>query len=1148
MPPRSHVSLCAVGLFTVSTLIAQPAARAVSSWAGTLRDSSGKPVSSATIELGPPGGQQPLKTETAADGGFTFASVGAGDYQVSATWEGKTWTAARPVSVKNGINLVTVFQLSGSPSLELQILSAQQNPAQPGTTAQASGGQNLSSGQLSSLPLNERDFSKLLLLAAGTMTDTNGAANFTQQFAVNGQRGTATVFAMDGADTTDPELGGATFSNFNVDAIQEVASSSGVMPAEIGHGAAGYTDVITKSGTNELHGSAFEFLRNASFDSRNFFDRRSVADEGRIPPFIRNEFGFAIGGPLLLPHVYNGSKRTFWFGEFQGFRQVLGTTQVFAVPTVAERAGIDTTSFPGDTLMVPVNLKILPILAAYPEPNDPQGVYGARTYATESPVRTTMSQVSLRVDHHISDKASLLGRFSLNDVTGPLTNPDQTAIDSTFGILFFDHQRNAVLRYTRTLSPGLISESSAGYIRSTPFFPAQNHTQPAIDFGDGLFEGFDSPAGQVQGSYGNLFQFKQDMTYTHGPHSFKWGAETRFNFDATIFAVNPNGSYVFGGGTAYSPALIPSASGQHDIRPGDPLPDSLTGLLTATPYSYSTNVAADFVGQGDKFNEMAVRRQAYAFYFQDAWKATPHLTVNCGLRYEVDSRISEAKNRTSGPLIVGPDGDSAPFWTPGAQEPFFYDPQPPYQKDWHGWGPRLSLDYGIKPHTVLHAGGAIATLLTNLWQDNALTGSIPFSYNLFVNASPGAALPFQNSARPVNLPTPYTPQGAPVVPNGVTTAVPANTPIDLTRLQSDLEALTPGRQAQLFSVFAVAQNFRNGYVGSWTAGVDHESHDVRLSVDYVGTAGVNLAGFVFPNSYNDAGPGFAPFTQFNSAGQATGGYGLEALMSSGSHSTYHALETSLSKNSVTAGLGFQASYTYSKSLDDTSAVLGGFVGNAGVILQAFPQNPWDPGAEKGPSTFDITNVFAISIIQALPFDRSSLLRPLGRTLTRGWQFLNITTLTSGSPFTVFSGIQQTGDGAGGSDRPDLVGNPVFSTSRRVREDYFGLGANNASYFEIPINVPGGSGPNRGVWGTLGRDTLRGPGYQDYDVAVIKDTPVGHRGSAELGDLQFRGEFFNVFNLVNFGLPNNIVRGSGFGIISKTAGTSRQIQFSLKLIY
>ena len=219
-----------------------------------------------------------------------------------------------------------------------------------------------------------------------------------------------------------------------------------------------------------------------------------------------------------------------------------------------------------------------------------------------------------------------------------------------------------------------------------------------------------------------------------------------------------------------------------------------------------------------------------------------------------------------------------------------------------------------------------------------------------------------------------------------------------------------------------------------------------------------------------------------------------------------------------------------------------------MVLQTLPQDPWNPGAEKGPSTFDATHSFTLSLIQVLPLDRVSFLRPLGRTLTRGWQVLNITTLTSGSPFSVYSGVQQTGVGAGGTDRPDLVGQPKFSTSGAVREDYFGRGAGNASFFSIPINVPGGTGPNHGRFGTLGRNTFRGPGFKDFDFALIKDTPFGRRGGAELGTVEFRAEFFNVFNLVNFGLPSNILRGSGLGIISKTAGSSRQIQFSLKLIY
>jgi hypothetical protein len=312
--------------------------------------------------------------------------------------------------------------------------------------------------------------------------------------------------------------------------------------------------------------------------------------------------------------------------------------------------------------------------------------------------------------------------------------------------------------------------------------------------------------------------------------------------------------------------------------------------------------------------------------------------------------------------------------------------------------------------------------------------------------------------------------------------------------------------------------------------------------------GIHLPTPFFPNSYTGAEPAFAPFTTFDDAGNRTGGLGQVSLITSDSHSTYHALQMSLTKNSARAGLGLQASYTYSKSIDDTSSVIGGSIAGAGVVLQTAPQDPWNPRAEKGVSTFDVTHVFTVSWIQLLPFDRVSFLRPLGKTLRSGWQFLNITTLMTGPPFTVYSGVQQTGAGAGGTDRPDLVATPHFSTNGAVRADYFGHGADNASFFNIPINLPDGTGPNHGRFGTLGRSTFRGPGFHNFDVALIKDTPFGRRGNTEFGTLEFRAEFFNVFNIVNFGLPSNILRGSGFGIISKTAGSSRQIQFSLKVIF
>jgi hypothetical protein len=1134
--------LCLIAVLLVASFSAAVSGAA---WNGVLRDGSGKAVAGAVVRLHSASGGRDYSATTAANGTFAFADIAAGTYEASVKVADKEWKGAASLVVKDASTLTMSLQISspGQNPQELRIV-----PSSGEASAQASGGGHLSSTEVSSLPLNVRDFSKLLLLAAGTMTDANGAANFTQQFAVNGQRGVATVFATDGFDTTDPEMGGATFSNFNVDAIQEVQGNSGVMPAEIGHGAASFTNVVTKSGVNQVHGSLFEFLRNAAFDARNYFDYQDPTGRQRIPPFVRNEFGFTNGGPVVIPGIYEGRNRTYYFGEYQGFRQVLGTTQVLPVPTAAERQGIDTTTFPGDTLTVPVNPAVVPVLNQYPLPNQPSGAFGDRTLATSSKVSTRTDQFSLRIDHQISGQASLLTRFSLNQVTGPLTNPDQTAIDPSFGVQFFDHQRNAGVRYTRTITPHLISDTSLGYIRSTPFFPAINHTQPGISFGDGLFQAFNLPAGSIFGSYSNLYQGKQDIAWVRGSHAFKWGVEIRVNRDSTIFGTNPNGIYEFGGGTAYSPVLIRSASGTHDIQIGDPLPDSLTGLLTATPFSYNITAAASITPVGDKFDEAGVRREAYNFYFQDAWKATAQLTVNYGLRYEVNSRIHEATKRTSGSFFFGPDGKPASYGDRSATQILLINPLPPYDQDWNGWGPRLGLDYGLGKHTVLHAAAAITTMIPNLWQDNFLTAAIPFVFAPYITALPGVAVPFQDTFVPENLPTAYTVQGQPVFATGRSQDVPTNTQIDLPRFQKDLDALTPGDQVQLLTIVGIAKNFGNGYMGTWTAGIDHDFRDVKLNVSYVATAGIHLARVYAPNSYGGADPAHAPFTQFNSAGQATGGFGQELLMTSGSHSNYQSLQSSVSKNSARAGLGLQASYTYSKSMDDTSAVLGGLFGTAGTVLQTLPQDPWNPSAEKGPSTFDVTHVFSASVIQLLPLDRFGFLRPLGKPLTKGWQFLNITTLTTGSPFSVYSGIQQTGAGAGGTDRPDLLSVPHFSTGRAVRDDYFGRAANNASFFNIPINVPGGTGPNLGRFGRLGRDTFRGPEYHDFDFALIKDTAFGHRGNGELGTLEFRAEFFNLFNVVNFGLPSNIVRGSGFGIISKTAGTSRQIQFSLKVIY
>jgi hypothetical protein len=1098
-------------------------------WTGLLRDDHRQPISGAVVRL-ESGGRRETAT-TAKDGTFTFAALAPGEYTVAVEYQGVA--AVSPQKVQLPRDSGAILELSAGHALSL---------AGEAQTREGTGGEKLSAKAVSELPLNKRDFSQLLLLAAGTMTDTNGAANFTQQFAVNGQRGTAAVFAMDGADSSDPEIGGATFTNFNVDAVEEIRSSSGWMPAEIGRGAAGFTDIITRSGTNELHGSVFEFLRNAALDARNFFDRQSLAQPERIPPFIRNEFGLTNGGPVVIPGLYNGRNRTFYFAEYQGFRQVLGDTEVIPVPTAAERSGLDTTAFPGDTLIVPVDPRIAKILARYPLPNDPTGPYAARTYATSSKVTTVSDQFSLRIDHQISDKSRLFGRFTMANVTGPTTNPSQTAIDPEFAVGFLDHQRNAAISYTRVPSPTFTMESGISFTRTTPSFPTVDRTDPALTFGDGSYEAFNAAAGSVMAAYGNLFQIRQNFQWIRGRHTIKAGGEVRGNRDTTVFGISPNGQYQFGGGPAYATVPIRSASGTHDIVIGDPLPDALTGLLEASAFSYQSAVAPSIFAQGASIGDSAIHRDSYNVYAQDAWKVADRLTLNYGLRYEITSPIRESDKRTSAPVL-----DPAPGTTPGSE--LLINPQPGYKLDRNGWGPRLSVDWRAASNTTVHVGGAITTLLVNLWQDNFLTGATPFVVYPHLNAVPGQPINFGTVITPQQLPTVYTTGGAPVFASGDSKQVPANTLMDLLRYQQDLAALSPGQGVTPFFIQGISPDFKSGYIATWTAGIEQKLGGATVNAGYVGTAGIKLPAVDFPNGFSGAGAAFAPYTQFDSAGHITGGYGPVSEIDNRSHSSYHALQVSMQQNLTASGLGVQASYTFSKSIDDSSAVIGGFIsGASGAVAQTAPEDPLNARLDKGPSNFDIRNALAFSLFQDLHADRVPFLRPLGQTLTKGWQVLGIGTLQSGPPFTIYSGIQQTGAGSMGTDRPDQIGTPVLSTSRTVREDYFGLGANNASFFSIPIDVPGGTGPNSGIFGTLGRNTFRGPGMRDFDLALIKDTPLLERAGAARASLQFRAEFFNVFNIVNFGLPSNTVLGPGFGEISRTASNSRQIQFSLKVIY
>jgi hypothetical protein len=447
-----------------------------------------------------------------------------------------------------------------------------------------------------------------------------------------------------------------------------------------------------------------------------------------------------------------------------------------------------------------------------------------------------------------------------------------------------------------------------------------------------------------------------------------------------------------------------------------------------------------------------------------------------------------------------------------------------------------------------------------------LTGSTPFVMYPRRQSTASTPLGYGFAITPSMLPTAYDLSGNSILARGSRRIAP-NTPMDVDRYEKDLAKVTNSGAVSALNLSGIDATFGNGWLYTWTLGLERKFANLTAGLGYVGTSAAKLPRLAFPNAYAGATAAFAPYTHFNAAGEVTGGLGVMNVMRNDVHSNYNALQASLSGTVGHGGPGIQASYTWSKSLDTTSMVLTG-TGSTGATVNGASQNPFDLKAERGPSTFDVAHGFGLSVAQDLHLEQAKFLGAVPRKFTGGWELLSISSISSGSPFTVFSGVQQTGVGSTGADRPDSIARPHLSTARKIREDYFGQGDKNGStYFSIPFFVSGGTGPYSGRFGKLGRNSLRGPAYYNFDFALIKDTPFGRRASgAELVDLQFRSEFFNLFNIVNMGLPANTMQTeiqndsqgnpisgrikdtAGFGMISKTAGSSRQIQLSLKLIY
>ena len=1116
----------------VVTLVRAPQVRAQASGeiSGTVSDPSQAVIPGAKITALQEGTALTRSTATSSAGTYSLPRLPVGTYQVTAERSGfKTATSRVTLDVNQEREVNFTLALAGT------VTAVEVNATSPLlTTTNATLGGLVSGQQVSTLPLNGRDITNLVLLQPGVQQEVNTSFPFLNFVAGNGNRGTTGSSYMDNTDTSDNELGGAQFSNFNLDAIAEFKVLQNNYSAEYGRGSGAIVHLVTKSGTNEFHGSAFEFLRNSALDSRNFFT-------SKVPPFRRNEFGGTFGGPVRIPGVYNGRDRTFFFLQYAGYRQRRGEATVFAVPTADERKGIvdfvcDPTKScsgrPGpDQYIVPLNPLTQQIANAYPLPNRPGGSFKARTFEGTASLPVNRDQWSARVDHRFSDKDSIFGRYTFSNNHQTQTSDTINAIENpAFPGHIRNDQRNAGLTETHIITPALLNTLRLGWTLTDEFIGPGTQTVTANSFSDGslAYYGPDITIFDLHPATGTI---SDGVNWTKGRHAMTFGGEFRRVRDNEYGASvgGPNGYFQFAPGTAL-PLAVTSASGTNNLPAGAASPDSLISFLEGAAAFYQRTLAYPGFGPaGGGFAPFGVRRWHAAGWFQDDFKATRKLTLNLGLRYEYNSVPVEVAGRLAG--IV----DDPTFQGGKLYRKMVLNPDPIYFPDYRGWGPRFGLAYKLADKTVLRGGFGVFTNLPLTQTADQQAFNFPFAGTAALPTPPYSLTPLPVSGLPVLTDL----NGNPLPPGGDTHKIPPNTPVNLAPV---LAATGAPLLTNLSSM-----NLRNGYTMAGNFTLEQQlPGDVVFQVGYVTNNAAKLYASEWPNGYGCVSSADCPDPQFTPYTLANPGLGEFQLTDNHAHSTYHSMQAMVRKVSARHGIQFQTSYTWSKSIDNATTVFNGPGANSAVLQN----NPFCWRCEKAASSFDFPQRFVANFTYELPLGQSQALSFVPRRLVQGWEITGIIQAQSGFPFTVNTpnGTVPYGTdvyAGGGNTRPDLTQQPTLKSGGGPEEQFFSDAVinNPQQFFDVPLfTYPDGNTVQTHP-GNLGRNTFRTHAYSSVDFSLLKDTRVTERTM-----VQFRAEFFNLFNQHAFQAPAQILGSPGFGIASATVLPERQIQFGLRFIF
>jgi len=1081
-------------LAAVSVHSGQLWAQAVGAIVGTISDSTGAVIPQAKVTATRTETQITQSARSGSAGNFAISNLAVGTYRLTAEAPGFAPSSIDGVTLDVSQQRNVDFTLAPARTNQTATVTAEA-PIMNTTDASLAG--LVTEQQVQNLPLNGRSIQNLVMLQPGMAQDSGNMGFMSPQWISNGNRGETSVVTLDGADATDSEMGTVQFWNFNLDAIAEFKVQQGNYSAQFGQGGGTITQIVSKSGTNQFHGSAFEFIRNSAFDARNYFSTS-------VPPFQQNDFGATIGGPIY-------KSKTFFFGEYAGFRQLLGEPTILSVPTAAERTGMVTIN--NFDYQVPLNPVAAELLAKYPSPNQPNGILGANTYNFLLKQPTGADQFSIRVDHHFSEKDSLFVRASYINNTTSEDDPNAATENPLWSFADLNEPRNYALSETHIFSPQLLNTMLFAVNRQLEahLVPLQNIT--LTTFSDGSLANY-GPDGFFTKYAETYYDPSDNVTWIKGKNLFNIGVSYRYGQDdgTGVTGPGPNGTYSFSPGTALNVA-IPSTNGGPTIAAGTPSPSGLVSMMEGSPVSYSRSSSIPGFGPpGGAGTHWGLRIWHFATYIQDDMKVTPHFTLNLGLRYEYSSVPYEIENR------LGGVADSGPLYGH-----FLLNPQPLYQPDRLNLSPRVGAAYVWRRKTVFRGGFAeLSNIIPTVYPDQSAVDFPIASLSSITNPT-YSLTPLQTS-----LPALTSITGAVMPPNGNTKAIPGNTPVNLApiaALTGPIEGYWPSNQ------------LKNGTTLQGNFTIEQMLPlDMALQAAYVTSDALNLYSPNYPNAYTGALSQYTPFTDVSP------GLGEFQLAGNAAISHYNALQVQLRKNSPLHGLRFQANYTWGKLLTDADDLFSVSSQSGGQSQN----NPTCLRCEYARASYDVGQRFVANFSYAIPGNWGKV----PQRVSHGWTLLGIPSYQTGFPFNITGpyGTQQYGfdtlNGLGA--RPFFIqtatrnksGGPQFFSNSVVADN--GL---NGTYFGVPTVASTLFGTVQTMPGNLGRNTYTGPGWSNLDFSVSKDTQLTERVL-----FQFRGEFFNIFNHATFASPTSNLGNPSFGSALFTAYNERQIQFGGRFIF